>query len=68
MQQEILVVDNVKCGGCVSAIQEGLGKLPGVQSVDVVIETGQVTVNGEGLSRETLSRTLAELGYPVRGQ
>jgi copper chaperone len=64
MSNEIFNVKNVKCGGCVSAIEEGLKALPGVQSVEVSIESGQVTVNGGNLSREQLSAKLNELGYP----
>lgn len=62
--QEQFQVQNVKCAGCVQAIESGLNKLPGVQKVAVVIETGQVTVDGESLNRTRLSATLAELGYP----
>lgn len=57
-------VKNVKCGGCVAAIEAGLKALPGVQSVEVVIDGGRVTVQGEALDRAALSAKLAELGYP----
>lgn len=64
MQTEEFTVKNVKCGGCVSAIEKGLSELPGVDSVEVSIEDGRVTVTGEGLSREQLGGKLGELGYP----
>ena len=64
MSEEVFSVKNIKCGGCVSAIQEGLQGLPGVASVEVVIESGRVTVIGTGLDRALLSNKLAELGYP----
>ena len=54
----------MKCGGCVAAIETGLAGLPGVQSVKVMIEGGQVTVAGENLDRALLSAKLGELGYP----
>jgi copper chaperone CopZ len=57
-------VKNVKCGACVAAIQEGLEALPGVRSVEVVIEGGQVTVQGDALDRTVLAAKLRELGYP----
>ena len=44
MQTEIFNVKNVKCGGCVSAIENGLKSLPGVDSIEVTIEGGKVTV------------------------
>jgi copper chaperone len=64
VQTEEFTVSNVKCGGCVSAIENGLKALPGVEQVEVTIDGGRVSVTGEGLSREQLSSKLAELGYP----
>lgn len=65
--QEQFTVRNVKCGGCVKAIQGGLQTLPGVTAVNVVIEGGQVTVEGDRLDRTQLSAKLSELGYPEAG-
>ena len=64
MLTETFVVQNVKCGGCVSAIQNGLIGLEGVDSVEVEIESGKVTVSGPAPSRDQLTTKLAELGYP----
>ena len=62
--QETFSVKNVKCGGCVKAIQNGLGGLPGVRAVEVVIDGGKVSVEGDDLDRAQLSAKLSELGYP----
>lgn len=62
--QESFSVKNVKCGGCVKAVQQGLQTLPGVAAVTVVIDGGKVTVEGEPLNRAELSAKLSELGYP----
>lgn len=62
--QENFKVKNVKCGGCVKSIQEGLQALAGVTSVAVVIDGGAVSVDGDPLDRAQLARKLAELGYP----
>ena len=64
MQSEIFTVKNVKCGGCVSAIENGLKALPGIDSIEVAIDGGKVTVVGNDLSREQISAKLNELGYP----
>jgi copper chaperone len=64
MSQEIFTVKNVKCGGCVSNIESGIGAMAGVSSVAVVIESGKVTVDGTAINRAELSKKLAELGYP----
>ncbi len=60
---EVFMAQNIKCGGCASAIEEGLGKLDGVTSVSVEVASGQVTVEGTA-DRTTLATALAELGYP----
>ncbi|MFO7594422.1 MAG: heavy-metal-associated domain-containing protein [Pseudomonadota bacterium] len=64
MSSEQFKVQNVKCGGCVSAIENGLKELSGVESVEVIIDSGQVTVSGDNLSRAELSDKLQQLGYP----
>ncbi len=64
MGEETFQVKNVKCGGCAANIQQGLSELSGVESVDVVVEGGTVTVKGTGLSRDVLAARLKELGYP----
>jgi copper chaperone CopZ len=64
MSSEQFTVLNVKCGGCVSNIQNGLKDLPGVENVEVTIEGGHVSVSGENLDRAQLSAKLSELGYP----
>ncbi len=64
MQTEEFTVKNVKCGGCVANIHNGLKDIPGVSAVEVTL-AGKVSVSGEGLDRAALSARLAELGYPV---
>ena len=64
MQTETFTVKNVKCGGCVANIQNGLAPLDGVGSVEVSIEEGKVTVGGDNLDHAALAAKLAELGYP----
>ncbi len=64
MSKESITVRNVKCGGCAAAIQEGLGKLPGVSRVEVDVASGLVTVEGDTLDRAGLRAELARLGYP----
>lgn len=64
MSSEVFIVSNVRCGGCVSAIENGLKDLPGVDRVEVVIDGGKVTVSGDALSREAIGAKLQELGYP----
>ena len=64
MQEYKLKVSNVKCGGCVSNIQKGLGGLSGVSSVSVDIPTGEVTLHGDNPDLASIKETLRTLGYP----
>ena len=64
MQTETFQVKNIKCGGCVTTVRNGLAALPGVEQVDVQIEGGKVTVSGGGLERSQIAATLKSLGYP----
>lgn len=59
-------VQNVKCGGCASAIQNGLGQDPRVQSVQVDIPTGRVMVLTADDIRVELAGALQRLGYPEK--
>ncbi|MFO8024187.1 heavy-metal-associated domain-containing protein [Thiohalophilus sp.] len=60
-----ITAQNIKCGGCVAAIENGLRALPGIEQVEVTIDNGQVRIEGEDLSEQTIRDKLAELGYPV---
>jgi len=64
MQTEQFQVKNVKCGGCAANIKNGLGELNGISQVDVKIDSGGVTVQGEKLDRNQIKTKLATLGYP----
>ncbi|KAB2935781.1 MAG: heavy-metal-associated domain-containing protein [Candidatus Contendobacter sp.] len=59
-------VQNIKCGGCASAIQTGLRQDARVLKVAVDVPTGRVTVETEGDRRAELSAALKALGYPER--
>jgi len=62
--QEIITVANVKCQGCAKSIREALLGIGGVDRVEVAIEEGLVTVQGDGLHRIELATALAEIGFP----
>ena len=62
----VIDADNIKCGGCASAIQDALGGLDGVQAVDVDIDSGRVTVTADEGLRNVLAATLQASGYPEK--
>jgi len=57
-------LQNVKCTGCASTIRDGLGKLAGVEQVEVDVASGTVQLQGD-VPQDTIRTTLAQLGYPV---
>lgn len=65
--QMMIAVENIKCGGCAQSIKNALLKNPGVNQVEVDVEHGQISVEGEQLSKEALCKTLLSLGYPEKG-
>jgi copper chaperone CopZ len=65
MEQLDIQSSKIKCGGCVSTIENGLKDFAGISEVTVDIESNIVSVKGEGLDKETIENKLAELGYPA---
>lgn len=67
MKTEKLVVNNMKCMGCVNAIKTGLSSIEGVSNVEVDLPTATVTVTyGEDSVKNTIVKKLEILGYPVK--
>jgi copper chaperone len=60
-------VENIKCGGCAGSIVSGLKALEGVISVQVDVQQGRVTVEGDEALRTVVGERLQELGYPETG-
>lgn len=65
MQIEIQA-QNIKCGGCATAITTGLKQDSRIEKVDVDIASGLVTVEADSDIRPEIETKLAELGYPPR--
>ncbi len=62
--EQRFIVANVKCGGCVTNIQNSVGQMAGVEAVSVDIASKQVVVSGTVLDRAAIAATLAAAGYP----
>lgn len=57
-------VSGMTCGHCVASVTEEVAQLPGVRSVDVVLETGALTVDAEPpLSDDSVRSAVEEAGY-----
>ena len=59
-------VTGMTCGHCVKAVTEEVSAIEGVQSVDVDLESGRVTITGEpDPSREQVAAAVDEAGYAL---
>jgi copper chaperone CopZ len=67
MTTEIIFVENIKCGGCMSSIKDAIKKLKGVSDIEIEKESDKVTIYGTAILRGTLVNKLANLGYPEKG-
>ena len=65
MEQLEIQASKIKCGGCVSNIENGLKDFAAITAVKVDIESNVVSVEGNGLDKEAINNKLAELGYPA---
>jgi copper chaperone len=59
-------VTGMTCGHCVASVTEEVQEIPGVQEVDVVLETGTLTVTGEtDLDDTSVRHAVEEAGYQL---
>ncbi|MEZ5116006.1 MAG: cation transporter [Candidatus Nanopelagicales bacterium] len=59
-------VTGMTCEHCVKAVTEEISALAGVESVDVVLETGLVTVtSGQPLAVDDVRAAVDEAGYDL---
>ena len=56
-------VPALHCGHCKAAVTEELESVPGVEAVEVDLDTKVVTVHGAGLDDAPLRAAIEEAGY-----
>jgi len=66
--ETVYEVKGMTCGHCVGSVTQEISALPGVENVDVVLETGKVTVKSEaGLTVDQVREAVDEAGYELVG-
>ena len=61
-----LTVQGMTCGHCVASVTEEVQEIAGVEHVDVVLETGAVTVtSSQPLDHTALRAAVEEAGYQL---
>jgi copper ion binding protein len=59
-------VTGMTCGHCVASVTEEISEIEGVAGVDVVLETGAVTVtSAQPLDDATIRAAVEEAGYQL---
>ena len=59
-------VTGMTCGHCAASVTEEISEIPGVESVDVTLETGNVVVtSAEPVTREAVEAAVTEAGYQL---
>ena len=68
MNEIILSVTGMTCGGCVNSVQKVLAALPGVQRVEVTLSPGQarVTYDPARIDGAALVQAVIDAGFGVR--
>ncbi|MFJ8263713.1 copper chaperone CopZ [Rummeliibacillus sp. NPDC094406] len=63
-----LKVEGMSCGHCVKAVENGVGELNGVETVNVNLEQGLVDVAFDDLkvTTENIKEAIEEEGYVVK--
>ena len=62
----VYTVSGMTCGHCVKSVTEEVGAIDGVQKVDVVLETGQVSVTSAApLADDAVQAPVEEAGYTL---
>jgi copper chaperone len=61
-----ITVTGMTCGHCVASVSEEIRELVGVEDVDVVLETGVVTITSAApLDPSDVEAAVAEAGYAL---
>jgi copper chaperone len=58
-------VPGMHCAHCTAAVKTKVGKVAGVDSVDVDLDEKLVVVRGEGVSDDAVRAAIDEAGYEV---
>lgn len=60
-----LTVPGMTCGHCEAAVKGEVGKVRGVEAVDVDLATKRVVVHGAGIDRAAVVAAIDEAGFEV---
>ena len=57
---------DIECDGCANSIQRALGRIPGIQNIEVDVPAKNVTVSYDAPATEaTVKNALDSAGFPI---
>ena len=59
------MVQGMTCAHCVSSVREQVAQVPGVETADVDLASGRLTVTGAEVDEAAIRAAVAEAGYEV---
>ncbi len=66
MSENTYTVTGMTCGHCVASVTEEVQEIPGVSAVDVVLETGALTVTSDQpVDDAAVQAAVEEAGYQL---
>ena len=64
-KETVYKVSGMKCQGCVAAVKDVLGNLPGCHEARVDLQAGTAAVVGD-VDPEVVVKALTDIGYPAQ--
>lgn len=58
-------VEGMTCGHCKASVEEEVGEIAGVTSVEATVDDGRVAVSGDNFTDEDIVAAVKEAGYTV---
>lgn len=65
MNQLDIQSSKIKCGGCVSNIENGLKDIKAISEINIDIKSNIINIQGDNLDGNLIKKRLSELGYPA---
>jgi len=66
MDQIVLIVEEMSCAACSSAVEKALNAVDEVTSSAVAVSTGRAMISGTNLDGEALANAATNAGYPAK--
>lgn len=63
--EKIMIIEGMSCGHCKASVEEAIGKLSNVESVEVNLDEKKAVVRGENLEDSILKETIDDIGFDV---